>query len=990
MLKFPSKTKSVLRQRLPKITIFLIITALFLTDWSKVWESRPYPPHAQAFTTTFTTSGSWTVPSGITSVTVEAWGGGGGGGGRYNQSGSSGGGGGGAYAKATINVTPGNSYEYTIGDGGAGTVNILAITDGSDGGDTYWGNGSELLAAGGKGGSGTTIGGAGGLSADSVGEGKYDGGNGANGSGTVGGGGGGGAGNTSAGNSANGQTGAERNGDGGSGGNGGSNANGVVGVAYGGGGGGSGRSSSNRYGQSGASGMIRIAYSATSTFSVQAGSYLGNGDTQAISGLGFAPEFVLIKADTAAGAAAFKTSLMPTENMAFITNVIDNTDSNLVLDTDGFTLGSHAAVNSLNIRYTWIAFRGSNCSETGIFCIGQYTGNGVATREIMTGFKPDFTMLKRTTAVAAHFHTASQPDDEILYFTNTARNVTGNFIKSFSNSGFHVGTTNNQNGGIFNYVAFKNTENIFKEGKYDGSIDDDRNITGVGFRPDIVMVTNGTNTTANNTRAIMRTIDTYGDYTPLLTATANAANVIQQLQNDGFQVGTNVMANAEGDTYYYLAFKGVPEPPSPSGTFTMTTGIYTGNGTSQNISGLDFKPDLVIIKNDADTFQVFRTSIMRGDSTAYFATNVTSFSGGITSINNDGFSLGSDSTVNASDNTYHYQAFGNAWNPETKTGATDFAVGAYTGSGIDDRDVTALPWEPHFVAIKRNAASQAAWRSITHSGDQTSYFHNSAEVTNTVQGFITDGFQVGTSSITNTVANTFFYFAFRTGPGFTTGSYTGNNAVTHDRTDVGFEPDLLWIKRSTSSIQGVSRPKTLAGDNTQYFAATANVSGRILSFLPDGFRVGGSTAETNANNVVYRWAAWRNVPEIAVSISITTDGIISYGTLGSGESITTIDLSETQSARNDSSIPVDLNIKTDVPSGWILGPTPALDTFVHEFSTNSGSNWTKFLDTDTYQLLTTNVGINDTSDFDLRFTAPDPSTSSSEKTITITVQAVQN
>ncbi|HPF00186.1 MAG TPA: hypothetical protein PKY63_05930, partial [Bacteroidales bacterium] len=36
-------------------------------------------------TTTFTTSGTWTCPAGVTSVTVECWGGGGGGGGTKND-----------------------------------------------------------------------------------------------------------------------------------------------------------------------------------------------------------------------------------------------------------------------------------------------------------------------------------------------------------------------------------------------------------------------------------------------------------------------------------------------------------------------------------------------------------------------------------------------------------------------------------------------------------------------------------------------------------------------------------------------------------------------------------------------------------------------------------------------------------------------------------------------------------------------------------------
>lgn len=68
---------------------------------------------------TFSTSGSFTVPAGVTSIKVEAWGAGGGGAGSTNNSGGSGGGGG-AYSTNISSVTPGQVISYTVGTGGAG------------------------------------------------------------------------------------------------------------------------------------------------------------------------------------------------------------------------------------------------------------------------------------------------------------------------------------------------------------------------------------------------------------------------------------------------------------------------------------------------------------------------------------------------------------------------------------------------------------------------------------------------------------------------------------------------------------------------------------------------------------------------------------------------------------------------------------------------------------------------------------------------------
>ena len=117
-------------------------------------------------TQTFTSSGSWQAPAGVTQVTVECWGGGGGGGGPSTNRTASSGGGGGAYSKKTVSVTGGNSYSYTVGGGGAGGNG----GNGSAGGDTYWVNTSTVLAKGGSGGSATTPGGAGGAAASGVGE----------------------------------------------------------------------------------------------------------------------------------------------------------------------------------------------------------------------------------------------------------------------------------------------------------------------------------------------------------------------------------------------------------------------------------------------------------------------------------------------------------------------------------------------------------------------------------------------------------------------------------------------------------------------------------------------------------------------------------------------------------------------------------------------------------------------------------------------------
>ena len=96
---------------------------------------------------TFTSNGTFTVPTGVTSVSVQVWGGGGAGGGINSKNRGGGGGAGGSFAGATINgLVPGANIPVTIGAGGTG----VSGGDGNPGGNSSFG--AYVIALGGPGG----------------------------------------------------------------------------------------------------------------------------------------------------------------------------------------------------------------------------------------------------------------------------------------------------------------------------------------------------------------------------------------------------------------------------------------------------------------------------------------------------------------------------------------------------------------------------------------------------------------------------------------------------------------------------------------------------------------------------------------------------------------------------------------------------------------------------------------------------------------------
>lgn len=229
-------------------------------------------------TDVFTTSGSFTVPAGVTSIFVEAWGSGGSGGGALGQVTGSfraigGAGGGGAYNSGIISVTPGDVITYTVAPqtlassttqvDGSSSIFSTVSASGGVGGVAVAAAGAHIGGAGGSGGMGLFNGGNGGSAVGYTGTNVNTQPGGGGGGGTMAAGGNGQDWNTSAGQATGGIGGVNDGGNGASGRAASGNV-GVNGLAPGGGGSGAyaAASATQRSGGAGARGQIRITYSA--------------------------------------------------------------------------------------------------------------------------------------------------------------------------------------------------------------------------------------------------------------------------------------------------------------------------------------------------------------------------------------------------------------------------------------------------------------------------------------------------------------------------------------------------------------------------------------------------------------------------------------------------------------------------------------------------------------------------------------------------------
>jgi hypothetical protein len=126
-----------------------------------------------------------------------------------------------------------------------------------------------------------------------------------------------------------------------------------------------------------------------------------------------------------------------------------------------------------------------------------------------------------------------------------------------------------------------------------------------------------------------------------------------------------------------------------------------------------------------------------------------------------------------------------------------------------------------------------------------------------------------------------------------------------------------------------------------------------------------------------------------VSVSVS-DAAIAYGTLSSSgtEDTTTAGINDSQTASNDGNVTEDLNIRGANSTNWTLSGTAGVDTYIHSFcitDCDGTPSWTAL--TTSNQTLATSVSAAGTQLFDLQFSAPTSSTTFTEESLTVTVQA---
>ena len=286
-------------------------------------------------------------------------------------------------------------------------------------------------------------------------------------------------------------------------------------------------------------------------------------------------------------------------------------------------------------------------------------------------------------------------------------------------------------------------EDFIFTGIYQGDSNFDTHITGIGFRPAVVIIKGDVGGTA-----YIKTAEMPGEFSRSLGASSGLElDYIISLDDDGFSLGYGREVNNWGTEYWFIAFR---EDPG-----LMATGMYQGDGTIERyISASEFTPEAVLILPDQDFIPRLRVEGMAPGKSLPLV-DQSCIDGGITDLTFNGFRVDDDLATNQSLANFYYIAWNNI--------GSAVHCSKYLGEGNDSLPVTEPGFRPIFLLIKSDLNNDSVLRTKELRNDDQDgalKIDTAGIVDDTILEFNDDGFVVGRRSEVNFYFTDMFYLSF--------------------------------------------------------------------------------------------------------------------------------------------------------------------------------------------------------------------------------------
>ena len=301
------------------------------------------------------------------------------------------------------------------------------------------------------------------------------------------------------------------------------------------------------------------------------------------------------------------------------------------------------------------------------------------------------------------------------------------------------------------------------------------------------------------------------------------------------------------------------------------TKLYTGNGSTQSITldgDEDMQPDFLWIKDRDNATSHQLVDVVRGSDEVLCADEsyaLTTDSNRVSSLDADGFSVGSNSNVNT--DTANIVSW--CWKESATAG---FDIISYTGDG-SDRDLShSLSASPEFIIIKQRSGSQDWSTQSTALGLANYVILNDTNASAGTSGALVDAVSSSTISVddnsyVNGNTSTYIGYLWRSVQGFSAmGKYTGNGNADGAFVYTGFKPAMVIQKMSSSAgyswhifdnKRDTYNPidKRLFPDATDGDSTSTNVD-----FLSNGFKFRSTATGYNGSGNTFIYMAFAEAP----------------------------------------------------------------------------------------------------------------------------------
>ena len=450
-----------------------------------------------------------------------------------------------------------------------------------------------------------------------------------------------------------------------------------------------------------------------------------------------------------------------------------------------------------------------------VFSTWLYTGTGT-TQTITNGIdlagKGGMVWTKERSSVGFlhQLYDSARGISKLLISNNTSQETTTTEMSSFNSTGYTVSGTGavNYSGSTFVGWTFRKAAKFFDVVTYTGTGSALSVAHSLGSTPGFVIVKR--TDTSGDWYCNPVAFTGWTDYLVLNSTAARATNstVWNSTSPTGttFTVGTNAGVNDNGGTYVAYLFANNAGGFGLTGTDSViSTTLVSSAGSGNTTVNLGWEPQFLMLKKTANASDWFIYDTMRGMS---YATGAATLLANTAGAETAGISVVPTATgfVAALDNSFTYFCIAIRMpNKPPTTGTQVYNAIARTGTGAA-ATVTGVGFAPDMVWIKsRPLAWQDEWGDFDRLRSPTMKLVLNATSQETgpgseVSAFTMDGCSLGVSNSANKSGETFINYFFRRAPGFFDEvCYTGTGSATTQAHNLGAVPELMIVKKRSSS-----------------------------------------------------------------------------------------------------------------------------------------------------------------------------------------------